>query len=115
MQRAVQLVKQWMKKQDIQKSKHEDFTHPNRTPLLLLEVEGTASGDPILLYGHLDKQPAMTGWAADLGPWKPVLQNGKLYGRGGADDGYAVFAVVSAVKALQQQRAAHPRLVAIIE
>src|SRR2546430_17446138 len=83
MQRAVQLVKQWVEKQDIQKSKLEVFSPPDRTPLLLLEVEGTASGDPILLYGHLDKQPAMTGWAAGLDPWKPVLRNGRLYGRGG--------------------------------
>jgi len=115
MQRAVALVKQWVEKQGIQKSKLEVFSPPDRTPLLLLEVDGTASGDPILLYGHLDKQPAMTGWAADLDPWKPVLRNGRLYGRGGADDGYAIFAVVSAVKALQQQKAAYPRLVAIIE
>jgi acetylornithine deacetylase/succinyl-diaminopimelate desuccinylase-like protein len=115
MQRAVALVKQWVEQQDIGKSKLEVFSPPDRTPLLLLEVEGTVSGDPILLYGHLDKQPAMTGWAADLDPWKPVLRNGKLYGRGGADDGYAIFAVVSAVKALQGQNAPYPRLVTMIE
>ena len=115
MQRAVALVKQWVEKQDIQKSKLDVFSPPDRTPLLLLEVEGTASGDPILLYGHLDKQPAMTGWAADLSPWKPVLRSGRLYGRGGADDGYAIFAVVSAVKALERLDVPHPRLVAIIE
>src|SRR5262249_11814140 len=115
MQRAVALVKEWVEKQDIRKSKLEVFSPQDRTPLLLLEVEGTANSDPILLYGHLDKQPAMTGWATGLGPWKPVLRNGRLYGRGGADDGYAIFAVVSAVKALQQQEAVYPRLVAIIE
>ena len=115
MQRAVRLVKQWVEKQDIRKSKLEVFSPPDRTPLLLLEVEGTTSGDPILLYGHLDKQPAMTGWAADLDPWKPVLRNERLYGRGGADDGYAIFAVVSSVKALERLDAPHPRLVAIIE
>jgi acetylornithine deacetylase/succinyl-diaminopimelate desuccinylase-like protein len=115
MHRAVQLAKQWVEKQGIQKSKLEIFSPTDRTPLLLLEVEGTKSGDPILLYGHLDKQPAMTGWLPDLDPWKPVLKNGKLYGRGGADDGYAIFAVVSAVKALQSQNASYPRLVTIIE
>src|ERR1041385_627711 len=65
MQRAVALAKQWVENQQIQKSKLEVFSPPDRTPLLLLEVEGTVSADPILLYGHLDKQPAMTGWAPD--------------------------------------------------
>ena len=33
----------------------------------------------------------------------PVLEDGKLYGRGGADDGYAVFASLAAIGALQAQ------------
>ena len=31
------------------------------------------------LYGHLDKQPEMTGWRDGLGPWTPVLEDDKLY------------------------------------
>jgi acetylornithine deacetylase/succinyl-diaminopimelate desuccinylase-like protein len=59
-----------------------------RTPLIYIEIPG--EGDRhVLLYGHLDKQPEMTGWFEDLGPWTPVLKGDKLYGRGGADDGYA--------------------------
>jgi acetylornithine deacetylase/succinyl-diaminopimelate desuccinylase-like protein len=115
MLKAVTLAKEWVEAQKIPNSKLEVFTPDDRTPLLFLEVEGSHPGDPILLYGHLDKQPPMVGWDPDLGPWKPVLRDNKLYGRGGADDGYAIFAVVSAIKALKAQNASHPRLVAIIE
>jgi acetylornithine deacetylase/succinyl-diaminopimelate desuccinylase-like protein len=115
MQRAVSLVQDWVQRQNISQSKLEVFFPPDRTPLLFLEVNGTAPGDPILLYGHLDKQPGLDGWNPGLDPWKPVHKNGRLYGRGGADDGYAIFAVVSAIKALQQQNDPYPRLVTMIE
>jgi len=69
-----------------------------RTPLLLVDVPGELPGS-VLLYGHLDKQPEFTGWAEGLAPWTPVLRNGRLYGRGGADDGYAVFSSLAAILA----------------
>ena len=69
----------------------------------------------MLLYGHLDKQPEMTGWAEDLGPWKPVLKGDRLYGRGGADDGYAIFGSLTAIRALQEQGLPHARCVVLIE
>jgi acetylornithine deacetylase/succinyl-diaminopimelate desuccinylase-like protein len=90
----------------------------DRTPVIIIEIPGTerAGGDdPVLLYGHLDKQPEMTGWADGLGPWEPVLKDGKLYGRGGADDGYAMFGALSAILALKQQGAAHARCAILIE
>lgn len=114
MHRAVELAREWVLAQDIPGSRVEIIEEEGRTPVLLLEVEGEGE-ETVLLYGHLDKQPAMVGWDADLGPWKPVLRDGKLYGRGGADDGYAVFSVVSAIKALQSQRVAHAPLVVLIE
>ena len=95
-----------------------------RTPVLLFEVPASAgrhggaapaSGQTVLMYGHLDKQPEFTGWRSDLGPWTPRLVDDKLYGRGGADDGYAVYASVAAIQALQAQGAAHPRIVGLIE
>ncbi|MDZ4356037.1 MAG: M20 family metallopeptidase [Variovorax sp.] len=95
-----------------------------RTPVLFFEVpasagkEGTpvpASGQTVLMYGHLDKQPEFTGWRSDLGPWTPRIDDGKLYGRGGADDGYAVYASIAAVQALKAQGVAHPRIVGLIE
>jgi len=85
-----------------------------RTPLILIEVPGAASGTA-LMYGHLDKQPEMVGWAQGTGPWHPVMKDGKLYGRGGADDGYAMFASIAALLALQEQGIAHGRAVILIE
>ena len=87
---------------------------PGRTPIIMLDVPGTIEGN-ILMYGHLDKQPEMDGWADDLGPWKPVIKNNKLYGRGGADDGYALFASMSSIKALKDQGLDHPRILVLIE
>ena len=87
---------------------------PGRTPIILLDVPGTIGGN-ILMYGHLDKQPEMEGWADDLGPWKPVIKDNKLYGRGGADDGYALFASVSSIRALKEQGLDHPRILVLIE
>src|SRR5205814_7620927 len=68
-----------------------------------------------LLYGHLDKQPEMVGWAEGTGPWTPVRRDDKLYGRGVGDDGYATFAALTAIQALQEQRARHSRCVVLIE
>lgn len=87
---------------------------PDRTPLLFIEVPGK-SEQTVLLYGHLDKQPEMTGWLEGLGPWTPVIKDERLYGRGGADDGYAAYASLTAIRALQEQGLAHARCVLIIE
>lgn len=88
------------------------------TPCLFFEAPATGGRDAdptVLFYGHLDKQPEMTGWREDLGPWTPVLENGRLYGRGGADDGYAVYAALTAIQALDAQGVARPRCVGLIE
>src|ERR1700674_5330474 len=57
----------------------------------------------------------MVGWAEGYGPWIPRLEGDKLYGRGGADDGYAMFGALSALLALREQRVAHARCVVLIE
>ena len=85
-----------------------------RTPVIFIEIPGQG-GDTVLLYGHLDKQPEMTGWTEGLGPWIPVVKDGKLYGRGGADDGYAMFGALSAILALKAQGVAHARCTILIE
>jgi acetylornithine deacetylase/succinyl-diaminopimelate desuccinylase-like protein len=87
---------------------------PGRTPLIVIEVPG-AGADTVLLYGHLDKQPEMTGWAEGCGPWQPRLDGDRLYGRGGADDGYAMFAALAALMALAAQRVPHARAIILIE
>lgn len=111
---AVNLVREWIEAQNVRGAKVEVLSDPGHTPLLFIEVEGTSPGT-VLLYGHLDKQPHMSGWEEGLGPTTPVIRDGKLYGRGGADDGYAAFACIGAIKALQEQNAEHARLVVIIE
>jgi acetylornithine deacetylase/succinyl-diaminopimelate desuccinylase-like protein len=70
---------------------------PGRTPVLLVENGGT--GDPILIYGHMDKQPPLGEWRSGLSPYEPVREGDLLYGRGTADDGYALFAAVAALLA----------------
>jgi len=113
-EQAVQLAATWCGHQPIAGMSVEIVRLPGRTPLLFLEIPGNAPGT-VLLYGHLDKQPEMTGWREGLGPWEPVIEGDKLYGRGGADDGYAVFASLTAVMALREQNVAHARCVAMIE
>jgi acetylornithine deacetylase/succinyl-diaminopimelate desuccinylase-like protein len=88
-----------------------------RTPVLFFEIpaSGSTSTSTVLMYGHLDKQPEFSGWRKDLGPWTPKYEDGLLYGRGGADDGYAVYAAITAVEALKARRLPHPRVVGLIE
>jgi len=111
---AVQLAVRWCKANPLKGMKLEVVRLEGRTPVLLVEVPGN-SGDTVLLYGHLDKQPEMVGWTEGFGPWQPRLHEGKLYGRGGADDGYAVFCAFAALKALQDEGRPHARCVILIE
>jgi acetylornithine deacetylase/succinyl-diaminopimelate desuccinylase-like protein len=114
MQQAVALAHAWVEEQQIEGLRIETHELEGRTPLIFIEVPGDDSST-VLMYGHLDKQPAMVGWDAGLGPWTPVLRDGKLFGRGGADDGYAVFSAVTAIRALKEQGTPHSRIVIIIE
>jgi acetylornithine deacetylase/succinyl-diaminopimelate desuccinylase-like protein len=111
---AVDHTVQWCERQGIDGLEVEVVRLEGRTPVVFMEIPGTID-DTVLLYGHLDKQPEVTGWAEGLGPWKPVVRDGKLYGRGSADDGYAVYSSLSAIKALQEQGEAHARFVLLIE
>lgn len=114
MNQAVKLIANWVLNQHVPGLTLEVVRLENRTPLLCIEVPGD-SAETVLLYGHLDKQPPMEGWNEGLGPWRPVIKDGKLYGRGGADDGYSTFASVTAIKALKLQGVAHARCVILIE
>jgi acetylornithine deacetylase/succinyl-diaminopimelate desuccinylase-like protein len=118
MEKAVELFVAWAKKKlpDLPGATLSVERLPGRTPLIFIDVPGAAkSADTVLLYGHLDKQPEMTGWAEGKGPWIPVLEGDKLYGRGGADDGYAMFGALSALLALKAQNVPHKRAVVVIE
>ena len=100
MNQALKLAVEWSKKNMPQNGKISAKKIEGRTPIILIDIPGEKPGN-ILMYGHLDKQPEMEGWDAGLGPWNPVLKNEKLYGRGGADDGYAIFASLCALKELK--------------
>jgi acetylornithine deacetylase/succinyl-diaminopimelate desuccinylase-like protein len=114
MDQAVALVADWISTQQIPGLTLEVVRLAGRTPLLFVDIPGDAGGT-VLLYGHLDKQPPMDGWSEGLGPWKPVIKDGKLYGRGGADDGYAAFASLTAIRALHMQGLPYARCVILIE
>jgi acetylornithine deacetylase/succinyl-diaminopimelate desuccinylase-like protein len=115
--RVVRDAATWVEGRRIAGLKLEVVRLDGRTPLIFFEVPATRadSQDTVLLYGHLDKQPEFNGWRNDLGPWTPKYQDGLLYGRGGADDGYAVYAALTAIEALDAQGIPRPRCVGVIE
>jgi acetylornithine deacetylase/succinyl-diaminopimelate desuccinylase-like protein len=140
--RVVRDAASWIESKKVSGLKLEIARIEGRTPLIFFEVPATsgrraapsadtpprgagtegasganslASSDTVCMYGHLDKQPEFSGWRNGLGPWTPRLEDGRLYGRGGADDGYAVYAAVTAIMALDRQGIARPRVVGIFE
>jgi acetylornithine deacetylase/succinyl-diaminopimelate desuccinylase-like protein len=115
--KVVRDAAQWVEARKVPGLTLEVIRLAGRTPVIFFEVEATkpASTQTVLMYGHLDKQPEFSGWRSDLGPWTPKLEDGKLYGRGGADDGYAIYASISAIEALKAQNLPHPRIVGLIE
>jgi acetylornithine deacetylase/succinyl-diaminopimelate desuccinylase-like protein len=119
---VVQNAFEWVKAKKVDGLTLEIIRLPGRTPVLFFEVAASTgssnqavSDQTVLMYGHLDKQPEFTGWRSDLGPWTPKYEDGKLYGRGGADDGYAIYAAITAIQVLKSQHAAHPRIVGLVE
>ena len=114
MEQVVDQFVAWSQHQNIEGMELDVIRLPKRTPLIFIDIPGDTE-NTVLLYGHLDKQPEMMGWNEGFGPWKPVLKENKLYGRGGADDGYALFASLLAIKILHKQKIPHARCVVIIE
>lgn len=115
---AVELIRNWCSAHAPADASVEVRELAGRTPLLIVDFPATdpdLGDDTVLLYGHLDKQPEMTGWSDGLGPWTPVLKNGRLYGRGGGDDGYSAFAIMAALDAVRSAGGSHRRCVAVIE
>jgi acetylornithine deacetylase/succinyl-diaminopimelate desuccinylase-like protein len=114
MERAAGLIADWCRARPVPGLALEIVRLPGRTPLICMEIPG-ATRETALLYGHLDKQPEMSGWSEGLGPWTPVRRGDRLYGRGGADDGYSAFAAIAALELLARARARHARCVVLIE
>ncbi|MBP6850179.1 MAG: M20 family metallopeptidase [Rhodoferax sp.] len=107
----------WVEAQKVEGLRLEVVRVEGRTPLLFFEVAAARAdaSQTVLMYGHLDKQPEFNGWRKDLGPWTPKYEDGRLYGRGAADDGYAVYASIAAVQLLKAQNVPHPRIVGLVE
>ncbi len=114
---ALNCAKTFYESLELKNSALQVIKEPNRTPILLIEIESTLQDgeETIFLYGHLDKQPPAQGWDENKGAFSPVIENDKLYGRGSADDGYAVFTALTAIKALQSNGIPHGRCVILIE
>ena len=125
MQQAVDLIVGWCRDRPIPGLRVDVVELDGCTPMIVMEVPartshadgdgGAGLDDTVLLYGHLDKQPEMEGWRDDLGPWTPVLEGDRLYGRGGADDGYAAFASLTAIEAVHAAGLSHRRCIVLIE
>jgi len=122
MDRAADLLAGWCRARPIDGVRVDVVQPPGLTPSILVDVPGHGAAssagedDPqVLLYGHMDKQPEFTGWREGLGPWDPVLEDGHLYGRGTADDGYAVFCALTAIEALRAAGGSHARCLVLIE
>ncbi len=115
---AVELIRAWCSEHAPDDASVEVHEVEGRTPVVVIDVPaspGIERTDTVLLYGHLDKQPEMTGWREGLGPWTPVVENDRLYGRGGADDGYSAFAITAALEAVRRAGGSHQRCIALIE
>ena len=119
---AVEHVRAWLADRDLPGATVEVVQLPDRTPVLLVDVPGTApaagappASDTVLMYGHLDKQPPVGGWGEGLGPWTPVVRDGRLYGRGAADDGYSGYAAIAAIEGVRRAGGAHARCVVLLE
>ena len=114
---AVEHVKAWLDARGIEGARTDVVRLPGRSPVLLFDVpatEGAEDKGTVLMYGHLDKQPPVGGWSEGLGPWTPVLRDGRLYGRGSADDGYAGYAATVALEALRAAGGSHARIVVLL-
>ena len=112
---CIKLVDDYVNKLEIVGLTRKVFQPEGKTPLIVYVVDGQGSDANVMLYGHLDKQPWMNGWDEGLGPITPVIRDGFLYGRGGADDGYSVFSVMLAIKNLQLQGCKIPRCALVLE
>ncbi|WP_199440516.1 M20/M25/M40 family metallo-hydrolase [Umezawaea beigongshangensis] len=115
---AIEHVSAWIADRALPGARPEVVQLPGRTPLLLVDVPATAGAQDagtVLLYGHLDKQPPVADWSAGLGPWSPVVRDGRLYGRGAADDGYSAYAATAAIEAVRAAGGSHGRCVVLLE
>ena len=95
----------------------EVLSAPGRTPCLFFDVPAApgSRGAAVMFYGHLDKQPEASGWSEGKGPFAPVVEDGRLYGRGAVDDGYSFYLAMAALSGLDAAGLPRPRALGLIE
>lgn len=119
--RATELLAGFARSRDLPGAMVDVVQLDGLTPVILVDVpasQGATAGaatPPTLLYGHLDKQPPLGDWRSGLGPFLPVREGDRLYGRGVADDGYSLFCALSAIELAAGLPGGHGRCVVIIE
>ncbi|NNN00698.1 MAG: M20/M25/M40 family metallo-hydrolase [Acidimicrobiaceae bacterium] len=115
-ERATQLLAQWAMTRKIAELDVTIHRLDGRTPVIVVTIGTTAPGEgTVVLYGHLDKQPPLGDWSEGLAPFSPVRRGDQVFARGVADDGYAIFAALSAIEAMEAQGLAHSRCIVLIE
>lgn len=112
---TIDLFTKWLVEQELEGMEYKVHRIGERTPVLLVTVEGTGPGE-VIFYSHLDKQPSRPKlWSEGLHPLKGVRRDPWLYGRGALDDGYGGYVCVTALKMLQEQGVPYPRSHFLIE
>ncbi len=116
--RAARLLSNWAASRPIPGIAVEVIVRDGLTPVILADVPASPGAEAelvTLLYGHLDKQPPLGSWREGLDPFVAVREGDRLYGRGTADDGYAIFAALGALEALAASDTPHGRCFVLIE
>ncbi|MET1100975.1 MAG: M20 family metallopeptidase [Pyrodictiaceae archaeon] len=86
--------------------------HRGRRRLIVYGYTSTGKGGPILHFnGHYDVVPAGQGWSHD--PFKPVVEGGKLYGRGSTDMKGGIAAAMAAIAGYLEECRPRGRLEAV--
>ncbi|HTX63349.1 MAG TPA: M20/M25/M40 family metallo-hydrolase [Acidimicrobiales bacterium] len=113
---AASMLRSWAEERAVEGLGADIVGGAGRTPLLLVDAPPTAGTEgTVLVYGHLDKQPPLGMWREGLAPFAPVREGDRIYGRGTADDGYALFAALTAVELLDAAGIPRPRVVVLVE